>query len=272
MKNMKLLQKSVLSDVLCRQILSVDKAINFVSIITEQGRVLESRTRDCAYFNLPDDKREVFFMEFALRQRMRSEFDDCFGSVSYTCAEREKDVFLSFPLDGIGIIVSCKTGIDSRLLAKKILDIIDIWKNHDLTHAGDHTLRIYDDDEMQMNELLSYLKDGLDRNETVMLLLDDDMPKNKIQEKISRELDVDVQHLETNDKIILRSVSEWFKPIDSFDPQKIIVQLEALVSFVKMKGSNGLRVFEDTTSFFKGGFSKKLVQYELYFLKNLIFR
>ncbi len=39
-------------------------------------------------------------------------------------------------------------------------------------------------------------------------------------------------------------------------------QWEALTEFMKMRGRSGLRVFEDTSAFFKGGFTEKLVQYE----------
>jgi len=48
----------------------------------------------------------------------------------------------------------------------------------------------------------------------------------------------------------------------SFEAKKIMEQWIALVEFVKMKGRSGLRVFEDTTAFFKGGFSVMLIRYE----------
>lgn len=258
---MELAEQNITLDAICKLILSIDKAINFVAIVDERGRALESRTRDSVYFNLPEDKREIFFMEFALRQRMRSEFDEYFGPVRFTYAERGKEVMLSFPLGDLLVIVSCKMGVNPKSLAKKILYILNAKEKLDLIDTGDHVLRIYEDAGVKMNDALEFLKAGLDRNETVMLLTDD-LSKDKIRERMSREWNINVKTLETKDQIILKTVHEWYNPIDSFEAKKIMEQWIALVEFVKMKGRCGLRVFEDTAAFFKGGFSEKLIRYE----------
>jgi hypothetical protein len=73
-------------------------------------------------------KQDMFFMEYSLRQNMRKEFDDDFGSVRYTYAEREKEVLFTFPLDDHLIIVACRSGVNPVSFSRKIISIIDKCK------------------------------------------------------------------------------------------------------------------------------------------------
>lgn len=248
-------------DQVCKSILSADKEIKFVAIIDNKGRALESRTRDSICFNMPESRREIFFMEYALRQRMREDFDEYFGPVRFTYAEREKEVMLSFPTYGLVTIVSCNKGVNPKSISRKILNILDSQEKLDSIDTGDHIFRIYDDVEREMNEAFEFLKAGLDRNEAVMLLTDE-LSKDDLRERIKSEWRVDVNALEAKDQIILKTVSEWYHFADSFDAKKMISQWGALTEFMKIRGRIGLRVFEDTSAFFKGGFTEKLVRYE----------
>ncbi len=161
-------RKNLLWDEICKSILSADREINFVAIIDSKGRPLESRTRDSIYFNLPENRREIFFMEYALRQRMREDFDEYFGSVKFTYAEREREVMLSFPIYDLVAIVSCNREVNPKPLARKIMTILDGQEKLGSIEPGDHMFRIYDDFETEMNDALEFLKAGLDRNEAVM--------------------------------------------------------------------------------------------------------
>lgn len=59
---------------------------------------------------------------------MRKEFDDDFGSVSYTYAEREKEVLFSFPVDSLLVVVACRIGVNPVSFSRKIISIIDEYK------------------------------------------------------------------------------------------------------------------------------------------------
>jgi hypothetical protein len=73
-------------------------------------------------------KQDMFFMEYALRQKMRKEYDDDFGSVKYSYAEREREVLFTFPLDDHLIIVACRSGVNPVSFSRKIISIIDECK------------------------------------------------------------------------------------------------------------------------------------------------
>jgi Family of unknown function (DUF6659) len=110
---------------LCESILKVNKKICFAAIINEKGRALQSKDRMGIIRCMPITKQDMFFMEYSLRQNMRKEFDDEFGSVKYTYAEREKEILFTFPLDNHLIIVACKIGINPVSFSRKIISIID---------------------------------------------------------------------------------------------------------------------------------------------------
>lgn len=113
---------------LCESILKVNKKICFAAIINEKGRTLHSKDRMGIIGCMPSTKQDMFFMEYSLRQNMRKEFDDDFGSVKYTYAEREKEVLFTFPLEDRLIIVACRSGINPVFFSRKIISIIDEYK------------------------------------------------------------------------------------------------------------------------------------------------
>lgn len=122
------LQQNKALSTLCDAILNCNKKICFTAVISEKGRVLESKDRHGVIGCLPIERKEAFFMEYALRQRMRNEFDNDFGSVRYTCAEREKEILFSFPLYDSLVLVACCTGVKHVSISRKIISIIDECK------------------------------------------------------------------------------------------------------------------------------------------------
>jgi hypothetical protein len=121
-------QQNMTLSTLCDEILMCDNKICFSSVISEKGRILESKDRHGVIGCLPIERKEAFFMEYALRQRMRNEFNDDFGSVRYTCAEREKEVLFSFPLYDSMVLVACCTGVKHKSISRKIISIINECK------------------------------------------------------------------------------------------------------------------------------------------------
>jgi hypothetical protein len=113
---------------LCDAILNCNKKIGFTAIISANGILLESKDHHGVTGCLPTERKEAFFMEYALRQRMRSEFNNDFGSVRYTCAEREKEVLFTFPLHDLLVLVTCSTGIMHADISREIISIIDECK------------------------------------------------------------------------------------------------------------------------------------------------
>jgi hypothetical protein len=133
------------------------------------------------------------------------------------------------------------------------------WSSN-LVHKGDHIIGVYPDKKTELELAYEFLKDGLQRNETVMLITEA-LSKTEIRNKMNVVLkNIDKQRPE--DEIIIKTTKEWFCPDGSFDVNKIKDQWSVLIDDSNRNGKSGFRVFEDTSSFFKRGFVKELIHYE----------
>jgi hypothetical protein len=103
--------------------------ITFVAIINEKGRINESQSRNSVIERLPNTRKEMFFMENALRHRMRKEYDDDLGQVKFTYVERAKRGLLSFPMyDELLLVSFLRTHVDSLALARSIMPLVGRYK------------------------------------------------------------------------------------------------------------------------------------------------
>ena len=128
--------------------------------------------------------------------------------------------------------------------------------------VGNHVIAVYHNKEEKINEALAFLKDGLQRNELIMLLTTD-FTKN--------EWKVDVTKLESKGDIIIRTTEEWYFPDGIPNIQRTMALWSTLVENSINKGKRGLRVFGDMAAFFNNGFSKELFDYELYLEQRFSF-
>jgi len=124
-----LAQQNLVLDKLCQSILDSQKEICFVGITNEKGNVLERKERESTVGHLQKTRYEMFFMEFALQNRMNSEFDSELGPVRYTLAQREKETFFSFPLNNLQILVIAKSSVKPTSISKNIIGIIDKYSS-----------------------------------------------------------------------------------------------------------------------------------------------
>ena len=69
--------------------------ITLVGIINKQGRMVESIGH--GIIDLPENKKEMFFMKIALRNSMQHDFDEDLGTVNYCITERGDTKYISFP-------------------------------------------------------------------------------------------------------------------------------------------------------------------------------
>ena|SRR5438105_3554924 len=130
-----------------------------------------------------------------------------------------------------------------------------------LIHKGDHIIGVYPNKEIELDLAFEFLKDGLQQSETVMLVTDA-MSKTEIANKMSAIMKVDVDKLYAENDIIIKTPEELYFPDGSFTVNKIRAQVSNLIDYSSKNGESGLRVFEDTSSFFKHGFVKELIHYE----------
>jgi hypothetical protein len=129
--------------------------------------------------------------------------------------------------------------------------------------VGNHVIAVYPNKEEKFNEAFAFLKDGLQRNE-VIVLTTTDLTKDEIRARMRSEWKVDVTKLESKGDIVIKTTEEWYFPDGIPNIQRTMALWSTLVENSLNKGKRGLRVFGDMAAFFKNGFSKELFDYELY--------
>jgi MEDS: MEthanogen/methylotroph, DcmR Sensory domain len=126
---------------------------------------------------------------------------------------------------------------------------------------GNHIIAVYPSKDEKFNEAFAFLKEGLQRNEVVVLTTTD-LPKPEIRARMESEWGVNVVELETRGDIIIRTTEELYFPDGVPNIQRTIALWSTLVENSLSKGKRGIRVFGDMTAFFRHGFTKELVDYE----------
>jgi hypothetical protein len=126
---------------------------------------------------------------------------------------------------------------------------------------GNHIIAIYDKVEDKFDEAFSFLKDGLDKNE-VIVITTADLSKDKIRDRIREEWEIDPIGLEPKGELIIRTAEEVYFPDGMPNIQRTKALWATLVENCLANGKKGMRVFGDMSAFFKEGFTKELIEYE----------
>jgi hypothetical protein len=127
--------------------------------------------------------------------------------------------------------------------------------------VGNHVIAVYPNKEEKFNEAFAFLKEGLQRNE-VIVLTTTDLPKDEIRARMRNEWKVDVSKLESKGDIIIKTTEELYFPDGIPNIQRTMALWSTLVENSLNKGKRGLRVFGDMAAFFKNRFTKELFDYE----------
>ena len=127
---------------------------------------------------------------------------------------------------------------------------------------GNHIIAVYPNKDEKFNEAFAFLKDGLLRNEVVVITTND-LPKDEIRARIGNEgKEIDVAELESRGDIIIKTTEEMYFPDGVPNIQRTKALWSALAENCRSKGKRGIRVFGDMSAFFKSGFTKELLEYE----------
>ena len=107
---------------------------------------------------------------------------------------------------------------------------------------GNHIIAVYPNKDEKFNEAFAFLKEGLQRNE-VIVLTTTDLPKDEIRAKMRSEWKVDVTELESRGDIIIRTTEELYFPDGIPNIQRTMALWSTLVENCLSKGKRGIRVF-----------------------------
>ena len=85
--------------ILCDKVFSISPSIRFAGVINKMGRLIAGGMRHGLESLENKDDSLKLFVQFALRSRLRKDYDYVFGKSIYNFTEREKIKLASFPLD-----------------------------------------------------------------------------------------------------------------------------------------------------------------------------
>lgn len=109
---------------LCIAIFALDRSIRFAGVIDKMGNLVAGGMKKGIRPLEPKEERRKLYLEFALRNAMRQEFDSKFGRVIYTLSEREKIKLTSFPMGDSLVLVSINKDGDHEKIIQRILKLV----------------------------------------------------------------------------------------------------------------------------------------------------
>lgn len=110
---------------MCERIFAADRSIRFAGIIDKMGTLVAGGMRKGTKPLEPREDRRKLYLEYALRNAMRSDFDIEYGKTIYTMAEREKIKIASFPYGNYLILISIEKKAQHDRIITKVLKLLD---------------------------------------------------------------------------------------------------------------------------------------------------
>lgn len=110
---------------LCDSIFALNSNIRFAGVIDRMGTLVAGGMRKGIKSMEDIEDSATLYLEFALRNEMRKDFDAEFGKTIYSFSEREKIKFVSFPLNENHLLrVSIERKEPHNEIIDKILKLI----------------------------------------------------------------------------------------------------------------------------------------------------
>jgi len=112
-------------DELCKEVFAIDQSIRFAGVIDKMGKLVAGGMREGIIpLESIKDMRKLY-VELALRNAMRQEFDSEFGATIYSFSEREKIKIASFPLkSGNFLLMSMAKDRPHDRIINRILELV----------------------------------------------------------------------------------------------------------------------------------------------------
>lgn len=105
-------------------ILSLDKNVRFIGFIDEMGKLVYGGMRP-GKISLENETESIkIYMEYALINKIHTDFDNMLGKVIYSLTVREKIELLTFPLEKHIIRISLERNTDSQKILYSILEYL----------------------------------------------------------------------------------------------------------------------------------------------------
>jgi hypothetical protein len=139
--------------------------------------------------------------------------------------------------------------------------------------TGIHTLTIYRNQEDKFSHALHFLKEGLENNESIVLITDY-LSKEKVLDVMRDLWETDyVDTLYKDGDITIVTTAEWYfrGHYMKINNEKVMKCWNDVTDKAKQRGKRGLRAFGDVRLFFEHGLTDELISYELEFHRKPYF-
>jgi CheY-like chemotaxis protein len=198
---------------------------------------------------------------FMLYRKLKEQ-DPNLGACFLSAFEIHQDEFKKvFPSMADSVKKIIKKPVTISNLIKEITPFLRVSA---ITRArkGEHFLIAFETPQELIEQSLQFLKTGLVENGEDILLVTDELPKDRILEKIAKEWNVDASTLEANGRITLMTFREWHLIDDKFDIKRSKTMMTKMVRKSIEGGRKGLRSVGDMNPFFSNGMIQELVTWE----------
>jgi hypothetical protein len=109
---------------LCDTIFALHSGVRFAGVIDKMGNLVAGGMKKGIEPLEPREDRRKLYLEFALRNAMRKDFDAEYGRVIYTLAERERIKIASFPMGENLVLVSIDKDVNHDRVIQRILKLV----------------------------------------------------------------------------------------------------------------------------------------------------
>ncbi len=110
---------------LCGQVFDIDPAIRFAGIIDRMGKLVAGGMRPGLQPLESIKDMDRLYLEFALRNAMRREFDGDCGPTIYAMSERERIKIATFPMPGDSLLlISMERSKPHDRIISRILELV----------------------------------------------------------------------------------------------------------------------------------------------------
>ena len=135
-------------------------------------------------------------------------------------------------------------------------------KSFDSLKRGSHVFVISNSKKIELYDFYSYLKNGIDHNELVIIFLEN-YSKEKIYDGVSKYINFinDKNHKE-NGNILVKPTAEWYHPDEFLNAEIFIKKWGTLIANAIKNGKEGIRIIVETNKFLREKLDNTLIIYD----------
>ena len=126
-----------------------------------------------------------------------------------------------------------------------------------------HIFAVYPNKDMEIDDCFSFLKEGLNNNEFVLIVLEEPSI-HKLYLKIYSEFGKDnTKRMGNSNSVVITSLSHWYHyHYSNFNAERFFAEWEKIVSNAKKMKRKGLRVFVEADAYLIERFENSLVKFD----------